>query len=147
MLKDINETPDPREASETLQRYSNFEISPRHLAALDDIIGLQSEEELLLVEMPVHPTFMVYFGRGEDDRERVLAEVRKRAERENLLFLTTSHLGLIPDGGFRSRRHRNERGARIFSRWLGEQIGDAVRQGRISSPMKAGPLRAEDSRP
>ena len=147
VLKDINETPDPREASETLQRYSNFEISPRHLAALDDIIRLQSEEELLLVEMPVHPTFMVYFGRGEGDRERVLAEVSKRAEREDLLFLTTSHLGLIPDNGFRSRRHLNERGARIFSRWLGEQIGDAVRQGRISSPMKAGPLRAEDSRP
>jgi hypothetical protein len=47
------------------------------------------------------------------------------------LFLETTRLDLIPDDGWADYSHLNSKGAVIFSKWLGKQLGKAVMDGQI----------------
>jgi hypothetical protein len=72
--------------------------------------------------MPVPPTYMTFFGDGERDHQRFLAEMDERAARHGVPFLETTAEGLIADDGWLDYSHLNAAGAEVFSRWLGEKI-------------------------
>jgi len=136
-MVNINHPPDPIEEAELFEYYADFEISEGHLAALERILQLQSEQmTVVIAEVPVHPTFFRFFPRGQADYERILAVTRQYADHYEVLFLTTPKLNLIPNRGWRNRNHLNQKGAKIFSRWLGQEIGQAVNQGRLPDPGK-----------
>jgi hypothetical protein len=45
-------------------------------------------------------------------------------------------LNLIPDDGWADLDHLNEKGALVFSEWLGTRVGEAVEQGVLSNPTR-----------
>jgi hypothetical protein len=49
------------------------------------------------------------------------------------------HLDLIPDEGWLNINHMNSLGGRVFTSWLGAQIGDAVKKGLIKDPFNGSP--------
>lgn len=121
--------------SRLYSRFKKFRVSRRHLEALEHILQLRPEVEIVIVEMPVTPKFLSFFGPGKETRNHLIAEVKNRAALHGALFLETTHLNLIPDEGWADYNHLNDTGAGIFSRWMGKQIGEAVNQGLISSPL------------
>jgi hypothetical protein len=50
--------------------------------------------------------------------------------------LQTSSKQQIPEAGWWDAAHMNAIGAEIFSKWLGEQVGKAVRKGTIALPSR-----------
>lgn len=132
-MPNIDDPPDPLLEREYFIRYGHFQVAPSHLAAMDDLLRFKTEVELAVLEVPIHSTFMVFFGNGKADYDQVLAETQKRARRQNVLFWSTSQVR-IPSEGWWNRNHLNVAGAQILSLWLGEKLAEAVKQGQLKDP-------------
>jgi hypothetical protein len=81
--------------------------------------------------MPVPDTYYYFFGNGKDDYQRFIDQVNHLAEANEVQFWQTSPLQLIPDDGWVDYTHMNTTGARAFSQWLGQRVGERVNQGTI----------------
>jgi hypothetical protein len=138
---DLAEIPDT--ASEEARYYDllqDYTIDPRQLQGVEGLLQPEAGLQVVLLEMPVHPTYLRYYERGEQDYQLGLTAAKATAERVGVPFWTTTLKELIPDEGWANRSHLNETGARIFSLWLGQQIGDAVLEGTLTDPAS---LRAQ----
>lgn len=113
-----------------------FTIKPESLAALDVIVGLRSQTQVVLLEVPVHPRFYGFYGNGAVDHQKALRIIRERAERGGAFFLSPPR-GLVPEEGFANSNHMNGMGAGVFSRWLAVQVKQAVDAGKLKEPVSA----------
>jgi len=136
-MRKVTSPPDPIREARKFRRFVNVKISTKHLDALEQILQNRSDMEILIVEMPVHHSFLDYFGESSEGFEHYIAETKKCADRHHVLFWPTTLLNLIPDDGWINRNHLNYTGAQIFSRWLGEKVGDAVNEGLLANPVQA----------
>jgi hypothetical protein len=84
--------------------------------------------------MPVSTDYISLFPNGREDFERMLAAAADSADRHQTALWRTSERGLIADDGWYNLNHMNADGAEAFSRWLGEQLADAVRDGELPDP-------------
>jgi len=109
----------------------DFTLDEAQLAALDRLLTLRPTLPMIIVEMPLHPTFFDFFGNGKADFDRGLSIVRAHIQPTGVQFIETTELQLIPDAGWANRNHLNTRGADLFSRWLGLQIAERVLDGRL----------------
>lgn len=119
----------------------SYSLDPEQSDAVRDLARLREQTSVVLVEMPLHRTFLGFFGQGEADYLRGLEFIESTAAREGVLFLPTTLLDLIADGGWGNRNHLNQWGAREFGRWLGTEIGLAVQNGDLADP--AAPIGSE----
>ncbi len=117
---------------------SDFNMDNQALAALEKTLRLHSQTGIVLVDIPVHPRYLTLHERGADVYRKSASYIKKRAGQYGVLFISTNRFDLIPRSGFRNISHMNTRGARIFSRWLGRQIGRAVSKGFLALPPRPG---------
>jgi hypothetical protein len=114
---------DPEEA-QYFKAYGNYQIATSRLDNLKSILDFNQNQgtTVLVVEMPVHPTFYAYVG-GE--------EVHKQFQQTISLFITTNGgsflpaetcINTIPLNGRSNRWHLNYIGAPYFSSCLGDQL-------------------------
>ena len=87
--------------------------------------------QVVIVEMPVPPSFLYYFDNGEQDYDKFVETIEGSVADTNVLFFRTSNLILFPDSGWFNYNHLNAEGAPIFSEWLGRQVGQGVLMGTV----------------
>jgi hypothetical protein len=105
-----------------------------YYARLENFLQLEEQVQILVVEMPLHTTFVDYLNEGGGWYDRFVDELSGYLAERQVPFWLTTPLQLIPDDGWRDRHHVNYRGAQIFSRWLGARLAEAVEQGTLEDP-------------
>jgi hypothetical protein len=140
-MPNIDSPPDPVLEREFFIRFGHFQVAPSHLKALDDLLRFKGKVELAVLEVPIHPTFMAFFGGGKADYDLAMNETRKRAQRDDVPYWSASQVR-IPSAGWWNRNHLNVSGAEVLSLWLGETLADEVKNGRIKDP--GGPAMRTD---
>lgn len=133
VMANIDDPPDPVRERELFIRYGHFQIAPSHLAAIDELLAFKSRVELAVVEMPIHPTTMAFFGRGRADYDQAIAETRKRVLQHGVPFWSAAETK-IPKEGWWNRNHLNWTGAQVFSVWLEDRMAEAVSRGLLKEP-------------
>lgn len=117
-----------------IRMLSRYEISQEHLASLSRLLQPRSDVTMLVVEIPLHPGLLARFRNGEQDYYRALDAIKGVADAHGVPFWRMPADRAIPGSGFTDGQHMNRIGADLYSRWLGEQVGLAVRQGRLKDP-------------
>jgi hypothetical protein len=112
----------------------HYEIQEENLLGLVEMInGYGNDVQVLVVEMPLSQDYYEYFANGKIDYERFVNQIDTLLQSQNNYLVKTSHRNLIPVEGWWDRSHMNAIGARVFSTWLGEQIGLAFKDGELQS--------------
>jgi hypothetical protein len=123
--KNIDAIPDPGNPSDAaeFEMGRNYQIAQSRLDALQRILDLRQDDDtaVLVVEMPVHPTFYVYVG-GENVHQRFQQELVSFVDSSGATFIPANTCDNIPLAGRSNRLHLNELGAPVFSECLGEQL-------------------------
>ncbi|MFH1175991.1 MAG: hypothetical protein V1750_01195 [Acidobacteriota bacterium] len=136
----IKTLPDPlhpeRFADPVIRRLAGYKLSDRHLRALDDMMRLGDRVNLLLVEMPLHPSVLTFRASWLSERAAGLAAVGRRAAAAGAPFLQLDGAPPIPPEAWHDRYHLNQTGAVLFSRWLAERTGQAVAAGAMADPTR-----------
>ena len=135
--------PNPKNPAEVqnFKDYGNYQIAASRLNDLKSILDFSKNQgtTVLVVEMPVYPTFYVYVG-GE--------KVHKQFQQTISSFVTTNGgsflpsetcLSTIPLNGRSNRWHLNYIGAPYFSKCLGDQLAIFVNQQQINLSTKGAP--------
>lgn len=122
----IDVPPDPNNPSEAqnFKDYGDYQIAPARLANLKSLLDTSQKggTAVLVVEMPVHPTFYVYVG-GEKVHEQFQQTVSAFVTSNGGAWLPSEAcLGVIPLNGRSNRWHLNYIGAPFFSTCLGNQL-------------------------
>ncbi len=90
--------------------------------SLKKLLAFKSRVQLILVEIPVHPSITGVYKKTPDLRGKIRENIAKIAAEEKIPFIQSHHLEPIPDKGWKNINHMNVRGADIFSEWLGIQL-------------------------
>lgn len=117
---------------------SDYEMLPENVQGLEQVMSQNSPDvQVLIVEMPVSPTYMGFFDNGRQDYQLFIDQVEGVARSGMVPFWQTNQKALIPEEGYWDYTHLNTEGARIFSEWLGEQVGRAAMEGTLRVPVGA----------
>jgi hypothetical protein len=129
--QNVDAIPDPNnpQDAEDFAAYHNFQIDPTRLINLQSILALQQRggPKILIVEMPVHPTFYTFVG-GEQVHRSFQETLRAFVETNGGSFLPAESCIDIPLNGRSNRWHLNYLGAPFFSNCLGRQLSILARQ-------------------
>ena len=136
---DVSQPPEPDSDQPYDEAYfaalTEFQVLPVNLAALDQLLKLDSRStRVLAVELPVADTFYYYFGNGEEDYKTFINDIDQKFTAHSATFWQTSSLDMFPYDAWFNRNHLNTEGAEQFSKWLGEWLGEAVVEGKVSLP-------------
>jgi hypothetical protein len=134
--RQIDNPPDPNDQS--LKRgfhlLCEYSIQTDNLDGLTNIISLNGPDlQIVIVEMPVPDTFIYFFENKNVDYQLFIDQIAGQARAGGVPFLKTSGLALIPDDGWVDYSHVNPTGAQAFSQWLGQQLGETLKQGTIGN--------------
>lgn len=128
------ELPDPSNLMDFIQfeAFGNYQIAPSRLGNLQSMLNLGQEENVavMIVEMPVHPTFYAYVG-GDDVHEQFQQVISTFVSSHGGFFIPAETCNNIPLNGRSNRWHLNYLGAPAFSECIGEQIALYVEQENI----------------
>jgi hypothetical protein len=114
---------------------SGFRVSPSHVDALDALFALRSPElEVVAIEMPVHPHVIEGYGRGAADHEAALAAIGQVAAKHGVAFWRFPADRPIPADDWHDFVHLDRNGTAIYSEWLGERLGAALKSGELKLP-------------
>ena len=117
------------------QLLANYQMLPENLVGLREVLSQhQAVDDLVVVELPVPPTYMLFFNNRDKDYQVFIDQVSELTEEHQVLFLETTPWNTIPDDGWVDYSHLNQKGARIFSQMLGEKVGTAVMSGELANP-------------
>lgn len=123
--KNIDLPPNPNDPAEVENFKDNrdFALAPARLENLRSIVAINREEgtRVLIVEMPVHPTFYVYVG-GDTVHRQFQQTISSIISSNGGAFLPAEKCMDIPLAGRANRWHLNYVGAPIFSTCLGQQL-------------------------
>ncbi len=129
---DLSQPPDPTTEAATYTLLAHYEMSAQNLAGLQQIVALARQgTQVLVVEIPVHPTYVAFFGRGEQDQDLFRATVAQMAQAQNVPFLPADPSLALPNADWLNRNHLNARGALVFSQWLAQQVAQMAGAGRL----------------
>lgn len=123
-------------APQELEDVKDYENSQSNLAAIEQIMQLKNQATILFIEMPCHQSAFSLFRRGEEDYDRGIGMIDNAAKRYGVQFWHTMPFNFMSDEGWNDSRHMSSVGAEIFSRWLGETVGKAVKQGTLGDPTR-----------
>ena len=123
--QNIDASPDPNnpDDAKNFAAYQNYQIDSSRLDNLQSILDLRhnGETTMLVVEMPVHPTFYVFVG-GEAVHQQFQQTLTAFVEANGGSFLPAETCNDIPLEGRSNRWHLNYLGAPTFSKCLGQQL-------------------------
>ena len=91
--------------------------------------------QVAVVEMPMHPTLYAWVERNAGYYADVLRTMESRTREQGAPFWRAPHD--LPENGWADLWHLDSIGAPIFSRWLGERVGEAVVAGTLVAPAKS----------
>jgi hypothetical protein len=114
---------DPAEA-QNFKDYGNYQIAAARLDDLKSVLDLSQKQgtAVLVVEMPVDPTFYVYVG-GEAVHKQFQQTISSFVTTNGGFFLPSEAcINTIPLKGRSNRWHLNYIGAPYFSTCLGDQL-------------------------
>lgn len=109
-------------------------LSARTVDRVESFIRLQPQfpgTALEVVEVPVHPILFTYLI-DQDRYHTLMTSLEDIARSQGVFFLSSTSLPPLPPEAWGDEIHMNSTGAEIYSTWLGEQLGIAVHQGRLS---------------
>jgi hypothetical protein len=123
--ENIDIPPDPADPAEinNFETFNNFKIAATRLENLESILALGNNEDtkVLIVEMPVHPTYYVYAG-GEAVHHQFQQTISSLVMNADGSFIPAESCSDIPLDGRANRWHLNKKGAPIFSTCLGQEL-------------------------
>ena len=103
----------------------------RQLSKLD---ADQPKLQIVVVEVPVHPSFSLLFPGGETEQQQVRQQLADQITSRGLLYWPLETQPAIPADGWWDRNHVNLVGIEIYSTWLGQRLAQAVQQGELQDP-------------
>jgi hypothetical protein len=124
---DLDYPPEPGDPAEakTFALLSNYQVTPERLDDLRTLLALGSTNNtrILVVEMPVHPTYYVYAG-GEQVHQAFQAAIAATVTFAGGMFIPAEACPGIPVEGRANRWHLNKVGVPFFSSCVGGQLAD-----------------------
>lgn len=119
---------------ELVNLFAAFTISPTWAEALEESarVAQAAGVSLVFVELPV-PS-LDGMNDAAASYQAFVGQVQEIALANNALFLPSQNALLISADGWADYGHLNVTGATVFSRWLGDKLGQAVKQGRLTDP-------------
>jgi hypothetical protein len=121
----IDIPPDPNNPAElkNFETFGNFVTAPSRLQNLESMLALGKNEgtKVLIVEMPVHPTFYIYVG-GEAVHKQFQETISSAVTKAGGSFIPAEACGDIPLNGRANRWHLNKMGAPVFSTCLAKEL-------------------------
>lgn len=133
---DVSSPPDLQNPSEQLYVWTlaDYQVDAAGLAGLDHLIALNKNgRQVIIVEVPMHPSLFFFLNNGEADYESFLQKVGGQIPTKTIpLLWRTSSPQFIPDDSWSDRFHLNEKGAALFSEQLGVWFAEQMQQGEIS---------------
>lgn len=101
----------------------NFRVLPENVEGLRSMLAMNSSQtRVILVEMPVSPSYFGFFRNPEKDYGAFIKAGQQLAGEYGVPFWKTTELNLIPDNGWFDFGHVNVTGAHAFSTWLGHKV-------------------------
>ncbi len=149
---DVRKSPDPNDigSKDPYQWLHHYVVLNENLEGLLRITG-QSEcgVKVIIIEMPFYPTAFEFFLNGKDDYNqyiRRVVEISGSSEAE--VWRLEGQPG-IPKEYWWDYFHMNINGARVFSEWLGNKLGEATfRSSEASGSMsKQSSLQSKSAAP
>lgn len=114
--------------------FANYAVPDSWLESLHELAQVQAlGVQLVLVEVPVSDGTLAYFSDPTREYQVYLDAVTQFSRQNDLLFIPAQQRNLIPADGWQDAGHMNQIGARAFSQWLGQQLAQAVQDGRLSA--------------
>jgi hypothetical protein len=127
----IDVPPDPNDPQDVIyfDILKDYRIAPSRLGDLKDILDRKADAgtAVLVVEMPVHPTFYIYAG-GDAVHRQFQSTLRAFVAMHAGEFIPAESCNRIPLEGRSNRWHLNYLGAPAFSLCLGKQLAVLARQ-------------------
>ena len=115
-----------------------YEISQPDLAGLETLLHERQKTQIVILEAPVHAYCLPqYLGETAGVYEtEFIQPISSFIGSKDVLFLRSIPAvdEIIPDEGWYDLKHLNSGGAEFFSKWLADQIADAVQSGIIVDP-------------
>ncbi|MBN1562443.1 MAG: hypothetical protein JXA10_01290 [Anaerolineae bacterium] len=103
----------------------DYEIAPEEWDALLRLLALNTQTQVMLVEMPLPEQTVAVFEGGPTHYARYLDEVAAAAAEHSIPYIATFGIDIVPDNGWAGdTHHMSATGALVFSAWLGEQMGE-----------------------
>ncbi len=113
----------------------HFQVSADDLASIKALASLNSiTTQVMMVQVPLHPSFIGYYSEGEAAYNEYLATVDATAQSVGLPFWHAQNLPPLPDNLWLDRIHLSFQASQIYSKWMGEQLAIAVQRGEIRDP-------------
>jgi hypothetical protein len=136
IVADIITPPDPDDDSYHVQYYYgvlyHYNVQDENRDALAQILGQRENgTTVVVVEMPVPDTYFSFFSHPETDYLSFITVLSELTSDHGVFLVETKREDLIPDNGWADYSHVNNKGAGIFSEWLGQQLGHAYGNGQI----------------
>ncbi len=116
--------PDPTNPEEIIKykQAANYSIDPGRIRDLLDVISLQQNgTRVLITEIPLYPTYFVYFG-SSAVREQYLAAIDSTVSNAGSTFIPSIDEELIPIYGRADDHHLNFQGVPIYSKLLADRF-------------------------
>ncbi len=95
--------------------------------------------EVIVVEMPVHPSYYSLFAQGQQDYQQFVTAVSAQTQSSAVPFWRMAEQSPIPADGWWDAHHLNDTGATVFSQWLGERVAQAVQHNALADPTRRDP--------
>ncbi len=129
---DVRQPPDPKNEAGQYELLTHYAISAEARAGLENILRLPKQGvQVVVVEMPVHPTYLYFFDNGEADQRLFRDSVADAARAHGIVFWPADASLSLPDSMWTDRNHLEPSGGAAFSQWLGRQVSGAVQQGTL----------------
>ena len=130
-----NHPPDPADPEDAaaFETFAGFEYAPERTAMLESLLALgeSSGPQIILLEMPVSPTFYGYFENGLDEHNDFVALVSQIAEENDVVFLHGFEENDLPPDSRSDRVHLNKIGAQYFSQEVGIWLSELYANGQL----------------
>jgi hypothetical protein len=133
---DIAQTPpdpaDPEDAA-AFETFGGFEMSPERIEILKTLLSFdqQTDTQIILLELPVSPTFYGYFERGLAERDHFVEVVSGIAKENGVHFFEAIPEDDLPPDSRSDRVHLNAAGANYYSQVVGGWLADLQAQGLL----------------
>jgi hypothetical protein len=127
------ELPPTQDVLQILQ-YQTYRFDTLGADRLDRMMAFADlpDTEVVIVEMPEHPIVIEGYEGREAAYRGVVAQISARADAAGVLFLPTYDLDFwTDDRRWADFGHLNRFGAKVLSRWVGEQVGQALVRGDL----------------
>ena len=123
--KGLDQPPNPDDPQDAVyfEILKDYQLAPSRLKDLQNILSLNSDGKtfILVVEMPVHPTFYDYAG-GAEVHRKFQETLRYLVKSQEGTFIPAEICSQIPLEGRSNRWHLNELGAPVFSSCLANRL-------------------------